>query len=240
MLRQVLSIVKYFWQSISDLRSGAVKFILYTGLISLLFVIVMVWGIWQFSAIAAAGMVDLLEWDWARDSTVFSLVVLMALIVMCWMVFKYLLLMVLRPLLSYVSASLEKKLRKSLDSTGYSLVQSTTRSVRVTGRNLLRELIIVPILLLASLLPVLYIPAVVLALLVQAYFMGFGIMDFYLQRHFSFGGTVKEVYRHKWAAVTLGAIFIALLFIPVVGALMAPYFTTAAATRYFIGQEQKV
>jgi len=44
---------------------------------------------------------------------------------------------------------------------------------------------------------------------------------------------VTKVYQHKWAAITLGAIFIGMILIPVIGAVMASYFTTVAATRYF-------
>lgn len=59
-------------------------------------------------------------------------------------------------------------------------------------------------------------------------------MDFYLERHMTFKETLSEVYRHKFAAVILGGIFMILFAIPVLGAIFAPYLTTVAGTQYFI------
>ena len=62
----------------------------------------------------------------------------------------------------------------------------------------------------------------------------FGIMDFYLERHMTFRETLGEVYRHKYASIILGGIFMLLFAIPVLGAIVAPYLTTVAGTQYFL------
>jgi CysZ protein len=104
------------------------------------------------------------------------------------------------------------------------------RGIRIALRNVVRELVFTAILLLLSLLPGLVIVTTPLILVVQAYYMGFGNMDYYMERHLGVKAAATYVRRHKWLAITNGAIFLALLAIPFVGFLIAPALGATAAT----------
>ena len=64
------------------------------------------------------------------------------------------------------------------------------RGIRISLRNLLRELVFSIPILLFGLIPVVGFFSVVMLFLMQAYFAGFGNMDYTLERHFSYQKSV--------------------------------------------------
>jgi CysZ protein len=177
-------------------------------------------------------------WDWAHNSIMFSLITGMAVLVGVWILFKYILLMVLGPILSLISEKAERKFRGYNAGKGFSVAGSAARGIRINARNIVKEVVLSVVLLLLGLIPGIHILAWILLFLIQFYFVGFGIMDFYLERHLTFKETLSEVYKHKWAAITLGAIFTTLMLVPFLGVLIAPYLCTMAATQYFLNAER--
>ncbi len=239
MIQQIFGILGNIFKAFVLLKSEAIKYVFYTGSIAFVLLGILAWGIWKFSTIAGEYISEWIPWSWAQNSIVFSVVVGIAVIVLSWIIFKYILLAVLSPLLSLVSEKIEKRQRGHNLGKGFSVAASAARGVRVNARNIIKEITITLILLVIGLIPGIHFIALLLLFLTQAYFAGFGIMDFYLERHYTFRESISEVYNHKWAAITLGSIFTGLLLIPFVGVLIAPYFCTAAATRYFIAHEDK-
>jgi CysZ protein len=237
MFSQIVKIFWYFIKSLGDFRSGGMKYLFYTGLIALGLLVLMAVGIWKFSAFAGTWLATVIPWDWAQQSVVFSFVIGFAVVFLCWVLVKYIMLILLGPMLSIVSERIETKLKGHAEGQGFSLAGSAMRSVRVNSRNVLREVVMSILLLILSFIPGINFIALILLFLVQAYFAGFGVMDFYLERHYTFKETVAKVYQHKWAAICIGSIFTLLMFIPVLGVAVAPYFTTVAATRYFAEME---
>jgi CysZ protein len=233
MFPQIIKMFLLFIKSFGDFRTGGMKYLLYTGLIAFGVLVLMGVGIWKFSTIAGTWVASVIPWEWAQQSILFSFVVGFGVIFLCWILIKYIMLILLGPLLSIVSEKIEVKLKGHAEGKGFSLVGSTARTLRVNSRNILREIVMSLLLLLMSFIPGINFLAIILLFLVQAYFAGFGVMDFYLERHFTFKETVSKVYQHKWAAIAIGSIFTVLMFIPILGVAIAPYFTTIAATRYF-------
>ncbi|MBK9254928.1 MAG: EI24 domain-containing protein [Saprospiraceae bacterium] len=234
MTQQILQIISVFLSSLGDKKKSAFRFLMISGLIGLTLLCVFIYLSFQLSSFAGEYLTSLVPWPWAKESIFLTLVIGIAVLVVFFMLFKYLLLIALSPILSLVSEKAEKQYSGQLAGAGFSMMHSAGRSVRVNMRNMIREAVITVLLLIAGLIPVLNFVALPMVFLVQAYFTGFGIMDYYLERHFDFKGTIKIVYNQKWAAITLGSIFIILFAIPVLGIMIAPYLTTVAATKYFI------
>ena len=95
------------------------------------------------------------------------------------------------------------------------------RSLRINFRNLGKELLYVIPLIFLSFIPVIGIVFAILIFLIQAYYAGFGNMDFTLERHYTYKESILYVKKHKGYAIGNGLVFLALLFIPILGFIIA-------------------
>ena len=148
--------------------------------------------------------------------------------------YKYLLLIAVAPFMSPLSAKVEAILtgdsneaKFSLKQTGYELV----RGIRVSVRNVVREVIITLLLVILGLIPLFTVFVTPLIFLVQAYYAGFGNLDYYLERRANLKQSIAYVRRNRGMAIGNGAGFLLLLLIPVFGLFLAPVMSTVAATR---------
>jgi len=80
-----------------------------------------------------------------------------------------------------------------------------------------------------GLIPVFSPFAAVFIFFVQAFYAGFGSMDFTLERHFNLNDSVRFVRRYRGVAIGNGAIFL-LLLMTGLGFLIALPISTVAAT----------
>ena len=68
--------------------------------------------------------------------------------------------------------------------------------------------------------------------MVQAYYAGFGNMDYTLERHFQYKDSLQFVRKHRGLAIGNGIVFILFLLIPIIGVILVlPLSVTAASTR---------
>lgn len=105
------------------------------------------------------------------------------------------------------------------------------RGIRINVRNLLMELFFTIPILLLSFIPIINIFTSILLFLIQAYYAGFGNMDYTLERHFKYGESLKFVRSHSGIAMGNGIVFMAMLFIPVIGIILVlPLSVTASTT----------
>jgi CysZ protein len=106
------------------------------------------------------------------------------------------------------------------------------RGIRINVRNLLRELLITLPLLLLKFIPVVNIFSTFLLFIVQAYYAGFGNMDYTLERHLSYKESISFIRKNKGYAIGNGIVFMLFLLIPVLGIIIVlPLSVTAASKK---------
>lgn len=186
-------------------------------------------------------------WDWGKEtftsiSTFIGAVVVLALGII---VYKHIILALSAPFMSPVSEKIEAYLTGTPRSNGNktSFQEQLWRGIRINMRNLVKELLVsIPILLL-KFIPVVNIFSFALLFLVQAYYAGFGNMDYTLERHFKYRDSVRFVGRYRGIAIGNGIIFILFTLIPILGwVLVLPFSVTAATTSTvrLLQNEQKI
>jgi CysZ protein len=97
-------------------------------------------------------------------------------------------------------------------------------------RNVLKEVWYTLWLLLLGLVPFFNLATPFLIFSVQAFFTGFGNLDYTLEKYYGIAGSKKFVGQYRGLAIGNGTMFLALLAVPVLGLFFAPALSTAAAT----------
>ncbi len=146
--------------------------------------------------------------------------------------YKHIIMALSAPFMSPVSEKIEAHLtgveRHSHRNTSFK--EQLWRGIRINIRNLGKELLITLPILVLKFIPVVNIFSTVLLFLVQAYYAGFGNMDYTLERHFKYRESINFVGKHKGIAIGNGIVFILFLFIPVIGVILVlPLSVTASS-----------
>lgn len=145
---------------------------------------------------------------------------------------KHLILVLTAPFMSLLSEKVEVAFDPHYREKPFTvarMLKEMMRGLRLALRNLIRELLFVLILTLLGLLGPVGIISTILIVAVQAYYAGFGNLDFTLERHFGVRDSVQFVRRNKWMAIGNGLPFLFLLTTGV-GILVAPAWSTIAGT----------
>tara|TARA_B110000238_G_scaffold47657_1_gene51758 strand:+ start:623 stop:1378 length:756 start_codon:yes stop_codon:yes gene_type:complete len=175
-------------------------------------------------------------WDWGKETfiTISSFIGAIFLLVIGLILYKHIILALSAPFMSPVSEKIEIHINGSLRSN----LRKTTfqeqlwRGIRINIRNLGKELLITIPILLLKFIPVVNIFSTILLFLVQAYYAGFGNMDYTLERHFKYKESVSFVNKNKGFSIGNGIVFMLCLLIPVLGIIIVlPLSVTAASVK---------
>ena len=152
---------------------------------------------------------------------------------------KYLLLIIMSPIMSFMSDSIERQMNDNYVSPKFTmrtLISDLIRSLKINLRNLSKELLITIVLLVLSLFPGAAVVTTPLIFLVQAYYAGFGLLDYWMERHYRVSDSIGYVRERRLDAVGIGTVYLGMLLIPFIGAVIAPVLGATAATVYAVGQ----
>ncbi|GGW38171.1 EI24 domain-containing protein [Arenibacter certesii] len=175
-------------------------------------------------------------WEWGKQTVLIISEIFggLVILVLGFILYKHLVMALSAPYMSPVSEKIEAHLLgKDLHShRNTSFLQQLWRGLRINMRNLGMELVFTIPILLFGLIPVIGLASPFLLLLVQAYYAGFGNMDYTLERHFNYRDSVRFVKQNKGLAIGNGLVFMLFLFIPIIGVILVlPLSVTAATTR---------
>jgi CysZ protein len=173
------------------------------------------------------------SWDFGKETinTVSMILGGVILISIGLILFKHLVMILSAPFMGPISKKIEDDF---IGVTSQVQVSSPLtlmfRSVKISSRNLFRELLFsIPILLL-GIIPFIGFFSLIFLFLMQAYFAGFGNMDYTLERHFSYQKSIQFVKENKGIAIGNGLVFMLFLLIPFVGIIFIIPFSVTSAT----------
>ncbi len=163
------------------------------------------------------------------------LVIIFQIIMLFFMgsLFKYATLILLSPFLSFLSEKVEQE-EKGIE-TPFSLAQvlhDLIRALQINVLNFLKEMGLTLALAIFAFIPILGLLSPLILLLVQSYFLGYGLMDYNAERwRFSFKETEGWMRKNRAAVTTVGLLFYGLFLIPVFGWIFAPAWSVIAGTK---------
>lgn len=173
-------------------------------------------------------------WEWGSETfrKISNFLGAITVLALGLITYKHIILALCAPFMSPVSEKIEAHLlgkkhqhRETTNAT------QLWRGVRINARNLLLELLFTIPLLILSFIPGVNIITGILIFLIQAYYAGFGNMDYTLERHFKYAESTKFVRNNSGVAIGNGIVFMAMLFIPVIGIILVlPLSVTASTT----------
>ena len=175
-------------------------------------------------------------WDWGKEtfSAISNFIGGLIIVVIGLILFKHIIMALSAPFMSPVSEKIEAHFtgNTSHSHRDTTFMQQLWRGIKINGRNLLMELLLTIPILLLKFFPVVNIFSTILLFMVQAYYAGFGNIDYTLERHYQYKESLQFVRKHRGLAIGNGIVFILFLLIPVIGVILVlPLSVTAASTR---------
>ena len=187
----------------------------------------------SFSEVIGLYISSFWSWDFGKETinTVSMILGGIILISTGLILFKHLVMILSAPFMGPISKKIEDDFTGVTSQTQVSSPLTLVfRSIKISSRNLFRELLLsIPILIL-GLIPLIGFFSLFLLFLMQAYFAGFGNMDYTLERHFSYQKSIQFVKENKGIAIGNGLVFILFLLIPFVGIIFIIPFSVTSAT----------
>lgn len=188
---------------------------------------------------------DLTFWQAAASFAAGFLIEIIFFIVFAYLG-GYVALMIMSPLLSYISEKTEKILTGNdyEFNFGY-LIKDSIRGIIMAIRNMLIELFFLILAIIIGFIPVIGLFAAVLLFFISAYFYGFSFIDYYNERkRLSIKRSAAMVRKHKGLAISNGGVFALSLLIPFCGSylvLFVSVISVVAATMAMVqidGEQQ--
>jgi CysZ protein len=177
-------------------------------------------------------------WEWGKEpfTTISEIFGGIIIIVLGLVLYKHIIMALSAPFMSPVSEKIEAHLlgensKLIHQHRNTSFQEQLWRGIKINLRNLFMELWLTAIILIISLIPVIGWFTSLLLFFIQAYYAGFGNMDYTLERHFKYKESLTFVRKNRGIAIGNGIVFMLFLLIPVVGVILVlPLSVTAAST----------
>ncbi|RKR14665.1 CysZ protein [Maribacter vaceletii] len=173
-------------------------------------------------------------WDWGKETftTISNFIGGATIVVLGLVLYKHIIMALSAPFMSPVSEKIEAHFTGEINHNHRttSFKEQLWRGIRINVRNLWKEILFTIPLLLLGFIPIIGIVSTILIFLVQAYYAGFGNMDYTLERHYKYKESIQFVKKYKGYAIGNGIVFMLFLLIPVIGIILVlPLSVTAAS-----------
>ena len=113
------------------------------------------------------------------------------------------------------------------------IIRDFIRGITVASTNLVKELFFLGLLALLGLVLPIAVPLITaLAFLTQAYYAGYGNLDFFLERRFTARESNRVARNNRFGLMGIGTAFLLIIMVPVIGWILGPMMATIAATEY--------
>ncbi len=204
---------------------GLFKLFLLPVMLNILLFSIMMWLGITWAGVTADAMyhwlaIDSANWDnfnWLKDVVYWTLSILLNVIVLVVYLatFRYLMLILIAPILVYVSEKTEALATgKSYPFSFIQLLKDALRGMTLAARNGILELLLTVLLLMLGFIPVIGWIAPLLLFAVQSYFYGFSMMDYYCERQrFTAAESRVVLFENKWVAIGNGSLFNGVLYV---------------------------
>lgn len=212
-------------------------FMIVPGLLSLLYVVGLVFVGLTVGGDAAGWIVErwlpgFLQGDAARLVT--TILLWLLLLLSGYVTYQPVVLILFSPFLSFLSEMAEARMtgRPGPPFEWKQLLKDVVRAVRINLRNLLRMVILILLAWLLVIIPLLgSMASAALIFFIQAFYNGFALSDYTLERkRLSVKESVQFGKDHRARVVGVGAGFMAMMLVPVIGWFAAPTYGAVAAT----------
>jgi CysZ protein len=232
-LKDTVRGIAAYWAAIKLLtRQGWWKYALAPGFVSLIFAGVVLAAAWSLSDNIGNTLMLLYPFEAGRAAAMLVATLLGSLLIIAVgiIIFKNLVMLLVSPWMNKLSLKIERQ------ATGRDYVDDRTfvvafrRQLRLNLRIILREICFIILVFLVGLIPIVDFAVPLLLFLVQSFYAGFGNLDYFMDRHYTFAESVDFVKRNRGVALGNGIGFLLLLLIPVIGVFLAPTLGVAAAT----------
>ncbi|QXP67409.1 EI24 domain-containing protein [Polaribacter sp. AHE13PA] len=175
-------------------------------------------------------------WDWGKETftTITSVIGGLFVLVIGFLLYKHIVLALSAPCMSPVSEKIEIHINGDLkhNHRKTSFQEQLIRGIRISLRNIGKELLLTIPLLLLSFIPIIGFFFTALLFLLQAYYVGFGNMDYTLERYFNYKDSINFVGKKRGFAIGNGIVFMMCMLIPVIGLIIVlPLSVTAASVK---------
>ncbi|RSK41446.1 EI24 domain-containing protein [Mangrovimonas spongiae] len=174
-------------------------------------------------------------WEWGKETftRIANVIGGLLIIALGLILYKHIVMALSAPFMSPVSEKIEAHFlgttHKTRRNTNFG--QQLWRGIKINLRNLGLELFWTIPILLIGFIPVIGIVSSVLLFLVQAYYAGFGNMDYTLERHFNYKESIQFVKQNRGRAIGNGIVFMLCLLIPILGFILVLPLSVTAASR---------
>ncbi|MBO3096675.1 EI24 domain-containing protein [Gelidibacter pelagius] len=216
-------------------KLGLWKFFGIPMLISFLVASTIIISAYSFSDNFAYYISKLWVWEWGNETFFLISEILSGILILVlgFILYKHIVMAFSAPFMSPVSEKIEAHLlgveRHQHRDTSFS--EQLWRGIRINVRNLMMELLLTIPIILIGFIPIIGFFSTIALFLVQAYYAGFGNMDYTLERHFKYDESIKFAKQHRGLAIGNGIVFMLFLLIPVIGIIFVlPLSVTAAST----------
>lgn len=250
-LREVLEAIQSYGKAHQFITQHRLwKWIYIPGIIYCILFVTGIYFVWDYSGVFIDYVLNLLTLKtWIEElqngwvNFLFLLVgfaVRMVFLLMYFSFFKYLFLIVGSPVFAYLSEKTEAILQnKDFPFSFSQLMKDVARGIKLSLRNLLYQTLFMLVIAILAFIPILGWLTPLIALFVECYYFGFSMMDYsFERRRWSMGQSIKYIGQHKGMAIGNGLVFYLLMFIPVIGWVLAPCYAVIAATIHL--QQQRL